>query len=135
MDKSINIANKRQLFVDDLLIDSLAGAAGLELKRPGPQEVVLDTTAPWEGNTCGYCTVFRDGDLFRMYYQRPHFLEERDCHADHDVVCYAQSNDGVHWLRPEPGLVAFNGSTENNTLLDGTAGFYAIPRSKPTMSG
>ncbi len=127
MDKPINIANQRQLFVDDLLISLLTGAAALELKQPEPQEVVLDTTAPWEGNTCAYYTLFRDGDIFRMYYRGSHFLEQRNCHAAHEVVCYAQSNDGVHWVRPELDLVAFNGSTNNNIIWDGTGGHNFTP--------
>ena len=30
--------------------------------------------------------------------------------------CYAESDDGVHWRRPELGLVEFQGSKKNNIL-------------------
>ncbi|MEX2581529.1 MAG: hypothetical protein WD342_20905 [Verrucomicrobiales bacterium] len=31
-------------------------------------------------------------------------------------VCYAESSDGIHWQRPELGLVEFKGSKRNNIL-------------------
>ncbi|NQT36757.1 MAG: hypothetical protein HQ581_04665, partial [Planctomycetes bacterium] len=31
-------------------------------------------------------------------------------------VCYAESEDGIHWQRPELGLVEFKGSLRNNVL-------------------
>lgn len=31
-------------------------------------------------------------------------------------VCYAVSCDGVHWEKPELGLMDFNGSKKNNTV-------------------
>jgi len=105
----------------------MTGAACLELQQPIPHEVVLDTAAPWEGNTCAYYTLFHDGDIFRMYYRGSHFFEGRDCHAGHEVVCYAQSDDGVHWVRPDLSLVAFNGSTKNNIVWDGTGGHNFTP--------
>jgi hypothetical protein len=32
-------------------------------------------------------------------------------------MCYAESDDGVRWTKPELGLVEFNGSTKNNICL------------------
>jgi len=37
-------------------------------------------------------------------------------------VCYAVSNDGIAWTKPELGIVAFNGSTKNNLVLRGPHG-------------
>ena len=34
------------------------------------------------------------------------------------VICYAESDDGVHWVRPDLGLVEFNGSNKNNIILN-----------------
>ena len=64
---------QRELFVDNHLIDKLTGDAKQHLHRPEPKEVVLTTDAPWEGNTCAYYTIFRDGSLFRMYYRGSHY--------------------------------------------------------------
>ena len=67
-DASIGIGSRLELFVDDHLIERFSGAE-LRLHRPEPQNVVLRFDAPWEGNTCGYVTVFQDGDIYRMYYR------------------------------------------------------------------
>ena len=32
-------------------------------------------------------------------------------------MCYAESDDGVHWVKPELGLVDFKGGTKNNICL------------------
>lgn len=31
-------------------------------------------------------------------------------------VCYAESDDGVHWRKPAPGQVVFKGGSVNNAL-------------------
>jgi len=33
-------------------------------------------------------------------------------------TCYAESRDGIHWERPELGIVEFNGSKKNNIILN-----------------
>jgi hypothetical protein len=39
------------------------------LHEPAPQEVVMVHDKPWEGNSCGYHTIFQDGPIYRMYYR------------------------------------------------------------------
>lgn len=120
-DVPLAIGNRRELLVDDYLIDKLSGGARLQLHRPVPREVVLRTDAPWEGNACGYPSVFQDGKLYRMYYHGLHYrhggkpAETRPNHPAN--LCYAESDDGIHWRRPELGLCAFDGSTQNNLVL------------------
>ena len=58
----VDIGSRRELFVDDHVIEKIEGDARLELQRPVPRKVVLVTEKPWEGNTCAYYTVFRDKD-------------------------------------------------------------------------
>ena len=114
----VSIGDRLELFVDYLLVDKLEGAV-LKLHRPTPQEVVLVTGAPWEGNTSGYFTIFQDGDLFRMYYRGFHYDTDTDEWAHREVTCYAESKDGLVWTKPELGLFEFNGSKKNNIVLDG----------------
>ena len=33
------------------------------------------------------------------------------------MTCYAESKDGIHWKKPELGLVEFNGSKANNIVM------------------
>src|SRR5580693_6240824 len=68
----IAIGSRRELFVDDALVERLDGKAELRLHHPRPQGVVLVHDAPWEGSGSGYHSVFRDGGLYRMYYKAWH---------------------------------------------------------------
>jgi len=117
----IAIGDRRELLVDQFLVEKLSGGARLELHRPVPREIVLKTDAPWEGNACGYPSVFQDGKLYRMYYHAGHYrhggkpAETRPVHPW--FLCYAESDDGIHWRKPELGLFEFNGSKKNNILL------------------
>ena len=102
---AIDIGSRLELFVDDYLIDRTTGA-DLTLHRPEAQEVVLRYDQPWEGNSCNYITVFRDGDLYRMYYQALHVDFSQSTFIQRpEVICYAESEDGVNWDRPSLGLV------------------------------
>jgi hypothetical protein len=70
----IDIGSRRELLVDHFLIEHTEGVA-LQLQKPVAREVAIVHDAPWEGNISGYHTVFRDGDLYRMYYRGSHFDE------------------------------------------------------------
>ncbi len=111
----IQIGSRLELFVDDYLIEDITGGAELRQHEPAPREVVLFTDKPWEGNTSLYYTVFQDGPRYRMYYRG----SQRYATPYHEVTCYAESGDGIHWIRPELGLFEFNGSKQNNIVLTG----------------
>lgn len=114
----IDIGSRLELFVDEALIDRLDGVER-RLHHPVPQEIVLVAGEPWEGNTCAYFTVFPDGDRYRMYY-RGHGVDTESGKAAHrEVVCYAESDDGIEWRKPVLGLVEFGGSKDNNIIWDG----------------
>ena len=65
---TIDIGGRRELFVDDYLIETRSEGASLQLHSPTPREVVLVTDRPWEGALSNNFTIFRDGDICRMYY-------------------------------------------------------------------
>ena len=110
---------QRELFIDGHMIEKMTGDVRQQLQLPEPKEVVLTTDAPWEGNTCAYYTIFRDGDLFRMYYRGSHWNTSTKKATHREVTCYAESRDGVNWVKPNLGLFEFNGSKDNNIVLDG----------------
>ena len=33
-------------------------------------------------------------------------------------VCYATSRDGIHWVKPELGIIEFNGNKKNNIVIE-----------------
>lgn len=115
----LELGSRLELFVDDFLIDKLSGAAALHLHKPAPKEVVLVTDQPWEGNTCAYYTIFQDGDKYRMYFRGSHYDEKTRKAAHREVTCYAESKDGIHWMRPDLGLFEFEGTKKNNIVWDG----------------
>ena len=67
-----------------------------------------------ERGTCIYGTVHHDGEHFRMWYQ-PIPLASQGAGNPYDVA-YAESTDGVHWERPNLGLVERGGSKNNNLV-------------------
>lgn len=109
-DEPVNVGNRRELFLDDVLVGRLEGGAQRVFHRPVPREVVIRFDQPWEGNTSSGCTVFRDGDRYRMYYRA---TQGEDLAG---YWCYAESDDGIHWTRPDLGLVEHAGSRQNNIL-------------------
>ncbi len=119
----IELGDRRELFVDDYLIERLSGVE-LRLQKPVPRNVAIDHDAPWEGNTSAYHTVFQDGNLFRAYYRGSHYGPSG---AYKPVVCYAESRDGIEWYRPELGLVSYKGSTRNNIIWDGPGALDFTP--------
>ena len=120
----IELGDRRELFVDDYLIERLFNVE-LRLQKPVPRNVAIDHDVPWEGNTSAYHTVFQDGKLFRAYYRGSHY----DPSGNHyrPVVCYAESRDGIEWYRPELGLVNYQGSTRNNIVWDGIGAHNFAP--------
>ena len=117
----VDIGGRRELFVDNFLIEELRNARQV-LHHPTPADVAVTHDQPWEGNTCFYHTVFRDGDIFRMYYRGSHKVPRAS--VSHQTVCYAESTDGVRWTKPELGLVEFDGSKQNNIIWNDVIGCH-----------
>ena len=128
----IDIGGRRELFVDWYLIESMDGAE-LRLHRPTPREIVIVHDQPWEGNSSGYKTVFKDGDLYRMYYRGSHVIYTLEGYESphKEVVCYAESKDGIHWTKPQLGLIEFEGSKKNNIIWDGIGSHCFAPFKDP----
>lgn len=75
--------------------------------------------APDHGHAALYGTVVKIGDKFLMWYlaMGQTELEKGQIPGNWRPMCYAESTDGVHWRKPELGLVEFNGSKKNNICL------------------
>jgi hypothetical protein len=116
--RPLNIGSNRELFVDGILVDRLDGKAELRLHRPVPREVVMVHDAPWEGNATAYHSVFKDGDRYRMYYRAWNIsVKGGQLSTSRDSLCYAESDDGINWRKPELGLHEFQGSKANNMVI------------------
>ncbi len=134
-DRRLDIGSSRELFVDDFLIEEHKGTS-LKLHAPQPKDVAIVCDAPWEGNTSAYYTLFADGDRFRMVYRGAHFDEKTKKAAHPEYACYAESQDGIQWIKPKLGIVEFQGSTDNNIILagEGTHNFTPFLDTNPACS-
>jgi len=101
----IDIGSRRELFVDDLLVDSLRGSARRAQHAPQLMPAVAGSqpAEPW-GN------VFRDGDTFKMIVRglkQPGIDPKQhgqEAHYRNHILQYFESPDGIHWRAPALGL-------------------------------
>ena len=114
----IELGTRRELFVDDFLIETLDGTQ-LKMHAPQPLGVVLRFDEPWEGAFCGYVTILQDGPTYRMYYRG--LPEAGSDGSSREVTYYAESQDGVNWIKPELGLFEVRGTKQNNVILANAA--------------
>ncbi|MEN8116395.1 MAG: hypothetical protein ABFS16_05420, partial [Bacteroidota bacterium] len=114
----IDIGSRLELFTDYYLIDKLDNVS-LILHEPVDRGSVLKFDKPWEGPFSGYCTVINDGDLFRLYYRGVPTAGKDGKAEEH--TCYAESKDGVTWIKPDVKLYESNGTLNNNVILANAA--------------
>ncbi len=109
----LQIGNRRELFVDDYLIDRMENV-DLALHQPRDEGIAFKFDNPWEGLFAGYCTIIKDGSNYTAYYRGMPSIGHT---KDNEVTCIAQSKDGVHWTKPELGIFEVRGSKKNNVIL------------------
>jgi hypothetical protein len=125
----VAIGSRRELFVDDYLLDGLSGSATRRLQQPVRREMVLKLDQPWEGETSAYFTVMPVDGGVRIYYRGSG--DEKTGY--HETTCVVESADGVHFTRPELGLYDWKGSKANNIcwLGEGTHNFTPFRDGNP----
>jgi hypothetical protein len=125
-----NIGTRRELFVESGLVEKLSGQATTRLHHPTRREIVFVHDASWEGTGSGYHTIFQDGDRYRLYYRGWHLDVSKgklSTNRHKPFYCYAESLDGIHWKRPDLGIVEFEGSKKNNIILQGLGAHNFTP--------
>lgn len=106
---AIALHSNRELFIDHVLIDQMRGAE-LRLHRPHDEGSVLKFDANWEGAFCAYVTVIHASDKYQMYYRGASGDESQ-------VTCYAESADGVRWVKPALKLFPARDGVATNIVL------------------
>jgi hypothetical protein len=120
-----------EFLFDDKWIDRKKGVrrvTGVPIKYPGP---VLKKDKPWEPLTTDEnLGVLYDQQehKFKMWYKAAapavkrragaRGVEPSEMEATEKLfyICYAESRDGVDWIKPSLGLFNFDGSTDNNII-------------------
>ena len=139
MPKTLKIGTQKQLFIDNFIIDN---TSKVELNLNQPRKYVgnpiMIPLYPWERKPELYGTVWHNEDgSFQMWYQGmgelgvpsinepPNFYKLPDgTYRGFDLsnlrytICYATSEDGIFWDRPNLKLVDYKGSKDNNIALD-----------------
>jgi len=116
----IRVDKTKQLFVDDVVIESMKGLKRmLHPARKHPQNPLVVPDKPWEGNNVLlYGGVIKDprmGGRFRMWY-----LAWGKSASLPSFICYAESEDGLKWKKPDLGLMkSSSGSKDNNIVMPG----------------
>jgi hypothetical protein len=114
-DAVISLGLRKALLVDRHFISDSVGTR-LRLHPPKKTgERLIESEHPWENATINWFSVLKDGDLYRMWYEC--YDVEGWPTADDTSFCYAESHDGIHWIKPKLGLFSYHGSTQNNILF------------------
>jgi hypothetical protein len=126
----MSIGSRKQLFVDDQLIESLTDAT--RVMNPAIKAAhnpIVRPDRPWEGKEVRLSYVIYDDQdqLFKMWYSTTTFVARRDGAkvvvtgggeggAPESRICFATSKDGLRWDKPALGLVDYHGSKANNIV-------------------
>ena len=128
-----NIGERKHVFIDWSLIepgygsswaDALGGSwempYGIGIVAHQPRidpEPLVSLEKPWEKSFTLHTTIFEDDGRYRPYYT-VYGGEDRTRGESPSsyMLCYAESTDGVSWVKPTVGTVELDGSTDNNLV-------------------
>ena len=117
----VDIGKVKQLLCDDFLLAMAAVdkwdqlfynvkfSNGIVQKHGSP--VMEGDEEDWETGI-GWLNVIKENNLYRTWHMS--YTSEKEA-----IVGYAESEDGIHWVKPKLGIIDINGSKENNVVYDG----------------
>jgi hypothetical protein len=114
----IDLGSRRELFVDRFLFPTEMPVP-LQMHEPRDEGIVLKFDNPWEGPHSGYVTILKENNRFRMYYRG--ISKPGPDGSPNERTCLAESNDGLHWTKPQLGLFEYEGNSANNIVLANAA--------------
>ena len=121
----LHIGNQVQLLADDYIVEDrwkLTREVGKVLKSLRNPVIVRDQ--PWEGAVGGNPCVLYDTKLhkFRMWYGIFNLTNYFTHDGPSYYVGYAESEDGVNWIKPLLDGFPFGGYDRTNIVMTGLAG-------------
>ena len=110
----LDLASRRELFVDHYLIDQLEGAE-LRLQVPRDQGTAFAFERQHEGAFCGYVSIITlPSGGFRAYYRGlPISMADG---SSGEVTAYAESSDGIRWTKPQDNIVLRDAAPATHNL-------------------
>lgn len=119
----LNIGSEKQLFFDDLVVESAENVCRTwHHPERIEQNPLIRKNQPWEHIpyfTCNTWQVIRDplDDLFKCWYtdwNKPDITwGEHACGNSDFHILYAESEDGLHWRKPDIGFYEVGGIRTN----------------------
>jgi len=129
-DRAWQIGSSKQLFIDRRFVET---SENIELTVNPPvkhPEPVLRSDRPWDAFRLIFFSIAEDKGIYKMWYQaydNDQWAREpsQDGKPGRPLgtprMCYATSKDGLTWDKPSLGLVDYQGSKDNNILLEGSS--------------
>jgi len=116
--------------MDNRFINSQEGITFKVHQPEKTNQILIKPKHPWEGQCIIlYISTIKDEGKFRMWYE----VLARD---GTDQLCYAESEDGLNWVKPNLGLHEYDGSKENNICYRGVFRYHGGTVYKdPTVNG
>ena len=112
----IEIGSHKQIFLDRRFVDQSEGIQ-IKVNPPLEQREVLRGDRPWDRGWIGWLTVLEDEGVYKMWYlAAPESTVEEVDSGRAFRLCYAVSEDGINWEKPELGLVEYEGNKRNNIV-------------------
>ena len=137
MSEPVDVGTGKQLFLDDELIEYRRDVEFV-VNRPAKEGIdVLVPEAEWEQCAIGgWVNVIEEDGRHQMWYyaSAPPETEGGEVRG---FTCYAESDDGLHWSRPNLGLIEYRGSRDNNIVMPtgayqaGGLGIFKDPNGPP----
>ena len=87
---------------------------------------LLKPDKPWEDSSIMQGTVILNSGRYRLWYgaMSTSYFEEQS--NDRGLyLCYAESKDGYHWIKPKLGVVSYQGNKDNNIVSGNQDGPWA----------
>ncbi|GMV98206.1 MAG: hypothetical protein HRF43_17490 [Phycisphaerae bacterium] len=119
----VEVGDRRQVFADRFWLGQARDVALVVHPPRKTGEANIKTDRPWEKGGLGpYSSVMKLGEKYLMWY---HAMDHKlwDSSPTAGSICLATSSDGIHWDKPDLGLVEYQGSRQNNIVIGhGAAG-------------
>ena len=118
----VDIGNRKQLFLDQKFV---AESSGVELRMNPPIKTGAGPVpAPAPGTTRVLSSYWhRAGGRWESFdcgIRGPVAAHPLQVDRARGRICYAESDDGLHWTKPNLGLFDWGGSKANNVLMQAT---------------
>jgi len=111
----MEVGSEKQLFIDERFVEQPVQVALKVHAAQKTDERSLVPDRPWENAALNWFSVLEDQGKYRMWYEC--YDVEGWPTSDDTSFCYAESQDGIHWVKPDLEQFTYHGSRKNNIVF------------------